>query len=71
MSVISLWIINLDLRKTFDRINFEPLFNALRKQKLPETYIQLLSALYENNKGVLMGIIYFQLNVEWNKATSY
>ena len=42
-----LWMISLDLRKTFDRINFRLLFNALRERKVPEAYMQLLSTLYE------------------------
>lgn len=44
---VPLWMISLDLRKTFDRISFELLSDALREQDVLEKYIQVLSALYE------------------------
>ena len=52
---LPLWMISLDLRKAFDRINFQPLFNALREQKVPEAYIRLLCALYEKQEGCVNG----------------
>lgn len=52
---VPLWMISLDLRKAFDRLQFGPLFDALREQGLPEAYVQLLSALYKNQKGCVNG----------------
>lgn len=40
-----LWMGSIDLRKTFDHIEFRPLFNALRLQGLSEDYVALLSEL--------------------------
>ena len=52
---VPLWMISLDLRKAFDRIQHEPLFEALREQGVPNPYIQLLAALYENQQGCVNG----------------
>ena len=51
----------LDLRKAFDRIQFGPLFDALREQELPEEYVQLLSALYKDQKGCVNGSYLFPI----------
>ena len=40
-----LWMASIDLRKAFDRIEFGPLFNAIRLQGVSEDYVALLSAL--------------------------
>ena len=45
---IPLWMISLDLRKAFDRIQHRPLFTALLGQGVPNLYVQLLAALFEN-----------------------
>ena len=58
---LPLWMISLDLRKAFDRIKFRPLFAALREQEVPEAYIQLLSALYANQKGCVNGSYLFSI----------
>ena len=52
---IPLWMISLDLRKAFDRIQHGPLFAALLEQGVPNPYIQLLAALYENQQGCVNG----------------
>ena len=52
---IPVWTISLDLRKAFDTIKFLPLFAALRRQGVPEAYVQLLSALYEKQIGTVNG----------------
>lgn len=52
---LPLWMISLDLRKAFDRIEFVPLFNAIRAQNIPDAYIQLLAALYQNQTGSANG----------------
>ena len=49
---IPLWMISLDLRKAFDRIQHGPLFAALLEQGVPNPYIQLLAALYENQHSL-------------------
>ena len=45
------WIISLDLRKAFDRIEHYALFEALRHQRLSEQYINLLQILYSGQYG--------------------
>ena len=49
----ALWIASLDLRKTFDRIEFDSLFAALCHQEIPPPYMHLLSCLYRSQKGHL------------------
>ena len=46
-----LWIVSIDLRKAFDRIEHNKLSQALRKQGLEEGYIGLLQKIYEHQKG--------------------
>ena len=58
---LPLWMISLDLRKAFDKIKFAPLFAALRQQEVPEPYIHLLSALYEDQKGCVNGSYLFAI----------
>ena len=58
---VPLWMISLDLRKAFDRIQFGPLFDALREQEVPEAYVQLLSALYKDQKGCVSGSYLFPI----------
>ena len=48
-------MVSIDLRKAFDRILHNPLFDALRVQSVPEGYIQLLAALYSNQQGFVNG----------------
>eukprot|EP00973_Karenia_brevis_P019828 2718821-Karenia_brevis.AAC.1 len=48
-----IWIASMDLRKAFDRIEFDPLFEALREHGVSEGYIHLLMALYTNQVGYL------------------
>ena len=45
------WCASLDLKKAFDRIEFKPLFEALRCQGLPDCYISLLQTLYRSQSG--------------------
>ena len=58
---LPVWMISLDLRKAFDKIRFGPLFQALREQAVPESYIQLLSALYEKQQGCVNGSFLFAI----------
>ena len=56
-----LWMASLVLRKAFDRIEFTPLFEALRIQEVPESYIALLSALYSEQVGQVNGSEFFDI----------
>ena len=56
-----LWMASLDLRKAFDRIEFKSLFEALRTQDVPESYIALLSTLYSEQVGQVNGSEYFDI----------
>lgn len=58
---LPLWMASLDLKKTFDRIEFGFLFEALRIQNVPEPYIQLLAVLYNNQTGSVNGSRYFNI----------
>ena len=44
-------MVSIDLRKAFDRISHRALFQSLREQNVPESYIQLLGLLYQNQTG--------------------
>jgi len=48
-----LWIASRDLRKAFDRIEFDSLFHALSDQGVPLSYLSLLSTLYHFQSGCL------------------
>ena len=49
------------MRKAFDRIKYGPLFVALRDQEVFESYIKLLSVLYEKQQGYLNGCFLFSI----------
>ena len=50
---ISLCLSFVDCEKTFDSIEFEPLFEGLKKQSLDETYWNFLRNLYSEATSVL------------------
>ena len=50
-----LWLVSLDLRKAFDKVEFSPLLDALRAQGISEPYVQLISELYSNQWGCVKG----------------
>ena len=54
-------MVSLDMRKAFDRIQFMPLFEALRSQHVPEEYIALLVLLYNNQFGMVNGSEHFEI----------
>ena len=56
-----LWMGSIDLKKAFDRIEFGPLFNALRLQGVSEDYVALLSALYSQQQGKVNGSKFFDI----------
>ena len=43
---VPMWYASLDLRKAFDRIDYNALFNALKVQGVPFAYLKLLPSLY-------------------------
>ena len=59
---VPIWMVSLDMRKAFDRIEFVPLFHALREQGVPESHIALLTSLYTNQVGSVNGSQYFKIN---------
>ena len=59
---VPLWMISLDLRKAFDRVQYTPLFSALRDQGVPESYVSLLRALYRDQRGSVNGSKTFSIS---------
>ena len=47
---VPMWVVTIDLKKAFDRVDHTALFNALRQQMDPE-YVSLLEKLYEIQYG--------------------
>ena len=52
---LDFWVISVDLRKAFDRVEWTPLFQGLRKHGLSEDYCQLLQNLYSGQTGIVDG----------------
>ena len=50
---LPLWIISLDLSKAFDTVNWETLWEALRRQNISNQLIWILHCLYHNQTGVV------------------
>ena len=50
---LEIWVVSIDLRKAFDRVEYNTLFNALSEQGLPPCYIHLLDLLYRNQHGTV------------------
>jgi hypothetical protein len=48
---LPLWIASLDLRKAFDRIQYDALFAALREQGLDHAEVALLLDMYSSQSG--------------------
>ena len=53
---IPMWIISIDFKKAFDRINHTELFDALIHQGVEPCYVELLKILYANQIGILGGL---------------
>ena len=47
---VPMWVVSIDLKKAFDRVDHTALFHALRQQMDPE-YVDLLEKLYETQYG--------------------
>ena len=56
-----LWMVSVDLRKAFDRVEHGPLFASLRLQGLEEAYCQLLENIYSDQCGVLRDDLRFPI----------
>ena len=50
---LPLWIISLDLSKAFDTVNWETLWEALRRQNISNQLVWILQCLYHNQTGVV------------------
>ena len=46
-----LWILSMDLRKAFDTVEHQALFQALQDHNIPDAYVELLQRLYHNQTG--------------------
>ena len=51
---IPVWVITIDLKKAFDRVDHAALFRALRSQ-MDQEYVKLLERLYKNQHGNVGG----------------
>jgi len=56
-----LWIISVDLRKSFDRVEHGPMFAGLRKHGLSCGYVQLLREIYSGQTGLVNDAISFPI----------
>ena len=59
---VPVWLVSLDLRKAFDRVEHRALFEALNRCDLPDCYIALIEQLYSHQRGSANGIDAFQIN---------
>ena len=54
-----LWIISVDMKETFDRIEHSALFEGLARQGIGSSYINVLRRLYDDQKGIIRANVYF------------
>ena len=59
---VPLWIVSVDLTKTFIKIMYNALFHALAKQGLPPQYISLPRNLYRGQTGRIDGAPAFPIS---------
>ena len=52
---VPMWCASLDLRKAFDRIEYNALFEAMKVQGVPHASLKLLASLYHDQVGVVQG----------------
>ena len=58
---IPIWIVSIDLRKAFDRVEHSKLFDALARLNVDDNYIYLLKLLYENQEEIVGNMIRFPI----------
>ena len=58
---IPVWVITIDLKKAFDRLEHSSLFDALRQQGLDQSEIALLLDLYTEQRGSANGSYEFDV----------
>ena len=56
-----LWLVSVDLKKAFDRVEHNALFDSLRSHGLGEEYCQLLHSIYTDQRGILSDTISFPI----------
>ena len=56
---IPIWIVSIDLKKAFDRIEHAALFHALSEQHCDPELIALLQMLYKHQKGFVGDVEFF------------
>ena len=52
---VPIWCASLDLRKAFDRIEYNALFDALQVQGVPHAYLKFIVSLYHDQVGLVQG----------------
>ena len=52
---VPMWCASLDLRKAFDRIEYNELFDALKVQGVPYAYLKLIASSYHDQVGLVQG----------------
>ena len=52
---LRLWAVSLDLSKSFERVNWNKLWKALKSRHLPQYLIDALRAIYSDQLGVVRG----------------
>ena len=50
---LPLWVAAVDFKKAFDTIDHDRLWEALKRQKIPVSYIHLLQKLYDNQTAIV------------------
>ena len=58
---IPVWLLSMDLRKAFDTVSHQKLFEALGHHGIDFSYIELLRALYRNQSGSVHESRYFNI----------
>ena len=59
-----LWLLSMDLRKAFDRIDHDALLQALRDHGIDEAYLALIDLFYSDQRGVVQGSRSFHIQRE-------
>ena len=52
---VPMWCASLNLRKAYDRIEYNALFDAMKVQGVPHAYLKLAASLYHDQVGLIQG----------------